>query len=90
LLEAMALARPIVASAVGGIPEMLVDGESGVLFRSGDAPELAGALVRLLTDRAACARLGAGAYARLTTAFTLERFATAMFDAFACAAAGGR
>jgi glycosyltransferase involved in cell wall biosynthesis len=90
LLEAMALARPIVASAVGGIPEMLVDGESGLLVRSGDAPALAGALVRLLTDRAARARLGAGAYARLTTAFTLERFAAAMFDAFACAAAGGR
>src|SRR5262249_14552816 len=47
LLEGMALARPIVASAVGGIPEMLVDGESGVLVPPADAPALATAGVRL-------------------------------------------
>src|SRR5437879_278358 len=56
LLEAMALARPIVAAAVGGIPEMLVDGESGVLVPPDDAPALGRALVALLRDPARRAR----------------------------------
>jgi len=89
LLEAMALARPIVASAVGGIPEMLVDGESGVLFPAGDADALAGAVVALLEDGERRRRIGQAAYTRLTTEFTLERFAAGMFAAFDQAVADG-
>lgn len=82
LLEAMALARPIVATAVGGIPEMLVDGESGLLIPPGDAPALAAAVVALLRDEARRRRLGEGGFLRLTTRFTLEGFARDMFAAF--------
>jgi glycosyltransferase involved in cell wall biosynthesis len=82
LLEAMALAKPIVASAVGGIPEMLVDGESGRLVPP-DAPDaLAAAVVPLLRDEPMRRRIGAAALARLTTAFALDRFAATMFGAF--------
>jgi glycosyltransferase involved in cell wall biosynthesis len=49
-LEAMALARPVVASGVGGIPEWLDDGRTGLLVPPGDASALAAALVRLLDD----------------------------------------
>jgi glycosyltransferase involved in cell wall biosynthesis len=61
LLEAMALARPIVASAVGGIPEFVTDGQTGLLVPPRDPAALAGALLRVLADRGLAARLGRNA-----------------------------
>jgi glycosyltransferase involved in cell wall biosynthesis len=89
LLEGMALGRPIVASAVGGIPEMLEDGVSGCLVPPGDAPALAAAIAALLRDPARRTRLGAGARERLVTRFSLEGFAAGMFAAFDDAVAAG-
>lgn len=50
ILEAMALSRPVVASNVGGIPEMVEDGVTGLLVPPHDPAALAAAIVRLLTD----------------------------------------
>ncbi|HJP89234.1 MAG TPA: glycosyltransferase [Candidatus Limnocylindrales bacterium] len=50
ILEAMALCRPVVASRVGGIPEMIEDGRTGILVPPHDGDALAAALVRMLTD----------------------------------------
>jgi glycosyltransferase involved in cell wall biosynthesis len=50
ILEAMALARPVVATNVGGIPEMIEDGVSGLLVPPHDPAALAAGIVRLLTD----------------------------------------
>ena len=86
LLEAMALSRPIVASAVGGIPEMIEDGRSGVLVPADDAGALVGAVTALLADGERRARLGAAGHARLATRFSLEGFAAGMFAAFDAAA----
>jgi glycosyltransferase involved in cell wall biosynthesis len=88
LLEGMALGRPIVASAVGGIPEMIEDGVSGVLVPPDDAHALAAAVTELLRDPARRARLGAAARERLATRFSREGFAAAMFAAFDEAATG--
>jgi glycosyltransferase involved in cell wall biosynthesis len=52
ILEAMALSRPVVASDVGGIPEMVEDGVTGLLVQHDNPSVLADAIVRLLTDHA--------------------------------------
>jgi glycosyltransferase involved in cell wall biosynthesis len=59
LLEAMAAGLPIVSTRVGVIPEMMVDGEHGLLIPPGDRGQLVDALVRLLGDDLARARMGA-------------------------------
>jgi glycosyltransferase involved in cell wall biosynthesis len=72
-LEASAAGRPLVASRVASLPEIVVDGTTGVLVGSGDADGLAGALVELARDPAARARMGAAGRARAERAFTLPR-----------------
>ncbi|MEK7386214.1 MAG: glycosyltransferase, partial [candidate division NC10 bacterium] len=57
--ECLAAGRPLVASRVGVVPEVLTEGEHAALVPAGDARELAAAIARLLADPAACARLGA-------------------------------
>jgi glycosyltransferase involved in cell wall biosynthesis len=66
LLEAAAAARPIVASAVGGIPEIVEDGRTGFLVPPRDPAALARAVVRVLTDAALARRLGDAARAHVT------------------------
>lgn len=72
VLEAMAAARPVIATRVGGIPEMIEHGRTGWLVEPGDESELAAALRRLLEDPALAGRLGARAQARVETDFTPE------------------
>lgn len=62
-LEGMACGVPVVASAVGGIPEFLHDGENGLLVPPGDVAELATAYARLAADDALRSRLGKAARA---------------------------
>jgi glycosyltransferase involved in cell wall biosynthesis len=63
ILEAMVSGLPVVASRVGGIPEHVEDGRSGLLVPPGDGAALAAALRRVLEDRALAAGLAAGALA---------------------------
>jgi len=73
LVEAAYLAKPVVASRVGGISEVVVDGETGFLVPPDDPPALAEALIRLLTDPNLRARLGKAARERALTRFTARQ-----------------
>ena len=72
LLEAMAYRMAIVATRVGGIPEVLEDGVEGVLVEAGDPAALAAALDGLAADPGERARLAAGARARAERLDTVE------------------
>jgi len=63
IIEAFVRGRPAVASRVGGIPDLVQDGVNGLLVPPGDAPMLADAIVRVLTDRPLAERLATGAHA---------------------------
>jgi glycosyltransferase involved in cell wall biosynthesis len=70
ILEAMAHRRPIVATAVGGIPEAIVNGRSALLVAPGDPQALATALIRLAEDPREAARLADAAYDAHAARFT--------------------
>ena len=70
LLEAMRARLPIVATAVGGVPEVLESGEVGCLVKPGDAGELAAAIMRLHDEPSYSAALSERAYKRLTTYYS--------------------
>ena len=71
-LEAMALGRPIVATRVGGIPEIVVDGETGVLVPPGDHRSLAAAIGALLSDTERARTMGHAGQDRVQDAFTVD------------------
>jgi colanic acid/amylovoran biosynthesis glycosyltransferase len=69
LMEALACEVPVVASRLSGIPELVIDGETGLLVDAGDADALAGAIERLSRDPALRRRLGAAGRARVVSEF---------------------
>lgn len=70
--EAMAAGRPVVASDVGGIPELIEDGVTGLLVPPRDPTTLASALGRVLADRGLARSLGHAARARICDRFSLD------------------
>ncbi|MBU4556712.1 MAG: glycosyltransferase family 4 protein [Actinobacteria bacterium] len=72
-LEAGALSRPVVASSVGGLVEVIDDGETGLLVPAADPSALAQAIGTLLAQPDLVRRLGAAARVRVSGHYTLER-----------------
>jgi glycosyltransferase involved in cell wall biosynthesis len=73
LLEAMAAGLPVIATAVGGTPEVVTDGETGLLIPPRDAEALAGALARLLGDPVWARQLGGNARRHVKANYSLDR-----------------
>jgi glycosyltransferase involved in cell wall biosynthesis len=73
LLEAMAAGRPVVATAVGGTPEVVTDGETGLLVPAAEPARLADAIAALLADPARARRMGETARARVERDFSASR-----------------
>ncbi len=73
LLEAMAAGLPVVATAVGGTPEVVVDGVTGLLVPPHDPQSLAQAIIRLLGDPDLRRRMGQAGRERVERHFTVER-----------------
>ena len=75
VIEASAAAKPVVATAVGGVPDLVCDGENGYLVPAGDAAALAERLVRVLNDPGLARRLGRRGRALAAERFSVERVA---------------
>ena len=88
LLEAMAAGVPVVATAVGGVPEVAADGETALLVPARDTHAFAGALARMLTDGALSGALAANASARVAADFSPEARARALVEFYGRLAAG--
>jgi glycosyltransferase involved in cell wall biosynthesis len=81
-LEAMSCACAVVATRSGGIPEVVLDGEAGLLARPGDPIDLADKLAALLTDPVRAAEMGRRGRARVAGHFTWPMVAARYLDAY--------
>lgn len=90
LLEAMAAGCAVVASTVGGIPDVIVDGFNGLLVPPGDAPALAAAIERLVADSELAMQMGRAARATIASRFTPERSVERLGELYAGLGIGDR
>ena len=90
ILEAMALARPVVATDVGGTRDQVVDGETGHLISPGDTAAMARALVALASDPDGARAMGEAGRLRQRRRFTGEAMVSGYASALARAAEAGR
>lgn len=72
VLEGMAFGKPIIASRIGGIPEQVLDGDTGLLFEPGNVAELADAMGRMMDSPFLRKTMGGAGRARLEQEFTLD------------------
>jgi glycosyltransferase involved in cell wall biosynthesis len=85
LLEAMACARPVVVTAVGGNPEIVRDGVDGLLAPRGDAMAIAAALGRILGDDTLARTMGQSGAERVRQQYQLDRTIERYFELYAAA-----
>jgi len=73
IMEAMATALPVVSTRIGGIPEMVVESETGSLVEPDDVVALAGAIEEVINDRSLGQKLGQAGYQRAEKLFSIEK-----------------
>lgn len=82
VLEAMAAGVPIVATAVGGVPEIVEDNESALLVSAGDLSAMATAIARLFTDKELARRLTANASATIAARHTPKSYVNSLMEIY--------
>lgn len=82
ILEAMSCGKPVVATEVGGIPEVISNGKDGLLFAKGDSAALSAKILRLLDDGALAGRIGKNARKTVEENFTIKKMAELTLDAY--------
>ena len=73
IMEAMATGLPVVSTNIGGIPEMVVENETGLLVQPGDGVAMAEAINKIIGDASAAERLGQSGYARAQRLFSIDK-----------------
>ena len=73
VMEAMATGLPVISTGIGGIPEMVIDNETGLLVSAGDAGGLADAIEKVIADLSLARRLGESGYRRTVELFLIEK-----------------
>src|SRR6266511_2040211 len=73
IMEAMATGLPVVSTNTGGIPEMVIENETGFLVQPGDTAAMADAIETVINDCSLAARLGQSGYERARTLFSIEK-----------------
>ena len=86
LLEGMTYGVPVIGSAIGGIPDIIIDGETGLLVPPGDPAALAQAIARLAGDAALAARLGEAGRRHVAARFSWKAVLAAWEQCYAAAA----
>ena len=82
LLEAMAANLPIVATAVGGVPEMVENNQTALLVPAGDSQEMADAIARVLGDEQLAQRLAASASTLGTLRFSPDNYVRSLVKVY--------
>ena len=83
VLEAMALERPVAAAAVGDLPDVIRDGESGIIVPPEAVAALAAALRRLMADEPLRLRLGKAARQRVISTYSIPAMSLRLADVYA-------
>jgi len=82
VLEAMADAKPVIGARMGGIPELVADGETGFLFDAGDVSQLRNCVDRLMADAALRTAMGKAARLRVENEFSLEKHNSGLMEIY--------
>lgn len=82
VLEAMSYGKPVIGANIGGIPEQIIDGETGYLFEAGNANDLANKMQLLADDENLAREMGQKARARLLEKYSLEKHKTDLMDLY--------
>jgi len=90
LLEAMAANLPIVATAVGGVPEMVINNESALLVPPNDPPSLCASIAMVLTDKAVAQRFAKTAAELVDTRYTPDNYVRSLVEIYSEVIVGRR